>query len=442
MTNRSNTDLSDEIAAAMPEMVHAGTTEVFVVIGLLASLCVIGTVGNALVLYVYSKKKDKMVSTLFILILAIVDFTTCTVIMPFTIYMEYVDFNVGFDIVCKVYQFFITSNIPFSALIMVAIAIDRYLCICHPFLHALNLHRAKVMTSCLAISAASLGIIVSMMYGVYQLAAVSSSSISSTSSMLSADNVTVASPSSIHGIPSSTAAPSLATTTTTTEMANTTSLPNGRRILYTSQCAPNELIVSKTFTWYYQKFYTGMYLVCLIIVIVLYTLIYNSVLSRRAKRAKQKSKALPIVTRPETADTGTTCEETLLTAVDVENEETCANGNSTKIELSSGVGRKKPNKKDSRRMKEERKKEKERKKSKKCDKTRMANLKTAAMLFVVTVVFILTFLPAFLMALQMIPYNMIVFYMYFANNCANPVIYSFMNRNFRDDLKKIFCSTR
>jgi len=58
----------------------------------------------------------------------------------------------------------------------------------------------------------------------------------------------------------------------------------------------------------------------------------------------------------------------------------------------------------------------------------MANLKTAAMLFVVTVVFVVTFLPAFLMALRLIPYNIIVFYLYFANNVANPVIYSFMNQ--------------
>ena len=58
----------------------------------------------------------------------------------------------------------------------------------------------------------------------------------------------------------------------------------------------------------------------------------------------------------------------------------------------------------------------------------MANLKTAFMLFVVTVVFIITFFPAFLMALRLIPYNIIVFYFYFANNVANPVIYSFMNQ--------------
>ena len=50
------------------------------------------------------------------------------------------------------------------------------------------------------------------------------------------------------------------------------------------------------------------------------------------------------------------------------------------------------------------------------------------MLFVVTVVFVITYLPAFLMALKLIPYNVIVFYFYFANNVANPFIYSFMNQ--------------
>ena len=73
------------------------------------------------------------------------------------------------------------------------------------------------------------------------------------------------------------------------------------------------------------------------------------------------------------------------------------------------------------------------------DKLLMANLKTAGMLFVVTVVFIVTYAPALLMALDILPYNIVIFYMYFANNVANPVIYSFMNKNFRDDLRKLFC---
>jgi len=64
----------------------------------------------------------------------------------------------------------------------------------------------------------------------------------------------------------------------------------------------------------------------------------------------------------------------------------------------------------------------------KSESTLVANLRTAVMLFVVTVVFVITFLPAFLMALKLIPYNIVVFYFYFANNVANPFIYSFMNQ--------------
>jgi len=58
-------------------------------------------------------------------------------------------------------------------------------------------------------------------------------------------------------------------------------------------------------------------------------------------------------------------------------------------------------------------------------RNRVANVKTAAMLFVVTVVFVVTFLPAFLMTVHLLPYNLVIFYMYFANNVANPIIYSF-----------------
>jgi len=60
------------------------------------------------------------------------------------------------------------------------------------------------------------------------------------------------------------------------------------------------------------------------------------------------------------------------------------------------------------------------------ESTFLANLRTAATLFVVTVVFIITFTPGFLMSLDWLPWNTTVFYLYFANNVANPFIYSFM----------------
>ena len=142
-------------------------TEIGLVIGYLSILSVTGSIGNLLVLYVFARRKDALVSTLFILVLAEVDFITCLVVMPYTAYMEYVDFRTHVDLVCKLYLFLITFNIPFSALIMAAIAVDRYLCICHPFLRAMTIGRAKVLVVALGLFAAGQGLCVSLIYGVY-----------------------------------------------------------------------------------------------------------------------------------------------------------------------------------------------------------------------------------------------------------------------------------
>jgi len=70
----------------------------------------------------------------------------------------------------QIYQFLITSNIPFSALIMVAIAVDRYLCICHPWRSAalMNQSRAKLVVMALALFSAAIGVCVALMYGVFR----------------------------------------------------------------------------------------------------------------------------------------------------------------------------------------------------------------------------------------------------------------------------------
>jgi len=53
---------------------------------------------------------------------------------------------------------------------MVAIAVDRYLCICHPWRSAqlMNQSRAKLVVTSLALFAALIGICVALMYGVYR----------------------------------------------------------------------------------------------------------------------------------------------------------------------------------------------------------------------------------------------------------------------------------
>ena len=403
------------------------TVQLYTLLGLMGFLALTGTAGNLLVLYVFSQKKDKLVSTLFILVLAFVDFTTCMIVIPYTMYMEYMDFFIHNDFFCKLYQFLITSNIPFSALVMVAIAIDRYFCICHPFLHALNMERAKIMISALALLAAGIGVMVALMYGVYKPMDTpffdTDNILNDTSHQGNDANSTMAMKTYVvmnsHAdVMTQTAAYDVSQAAP--PMNNITSVHTV--YTYTGQCNPTPQILNEAFLTIFQMCYTGLYLLCLIIVIILYTLIYRSVLVRRTRRSKQKSKSLHMVQiANERANGDSTCtEETLLTTVNGEQKEGC---------LKNGG-------------KASKDKEKTRRKSTKKDNNRIANLKTAAMLFVVTVVFIVTFLPAFLMALLLIPNNDIIFYMYFANNVANPVIYAFMNKNFRDDLRKLFCRAR
>ena len=138
------------------------SVELYAVCTYLFLLSIGGTAGNALVLFVFRRKKDDHVSTVFIMSLAFVDLVTCVLAVPLTIYLEYFDFRTSVDALCKFYQFLIASNIPFSALIMVAIAIDRYLCICRPYLRAFTIYRARIVVCLLGLLAAGLGVFASL----------------------------------------------------------------------------------------------------------------------------------------------------------------------------------------------------------------------------------------------------------------------------------------
>ena len=50
---------------------------------------------------------------------------------------------------------------------MVAIAVDRYLCICRPFTRVLTVYRAKLTIVVLALCASAVGVCVAFMYGVH-----------------------------------------------------------------------------------------------------------------------------------------------------------------------------------------------------------------------------------------------------------------------------------
>ncbi|WAR15087.1 CCKAR-like protein [Mya arenaria] len=408
----------------------------------LFSIC--GTIGNSLVLYIYSHKKEKSTAAIFIMSLAGTDLFTCVFVMPFTEAVVYLNYMVRYDVACKIYMFFITCNVPFAAFIMVAIAIDRFFCICHPFLHVLNIFRAKVIVLCLLMAASTFGIITSLSYGVYSYELIlpaDEAPVSTNITMMYTEREN-------HGQNATIIAPDQRVCTNCSnelweldevDNNNKTERHTGFELFYTGLCAPNYVLTGPQFLNIYQRAYAGTYLLSFVIVFVLYGLIYRSIHKHRAKRSKRKRSNLypsgvSHVTSLPPACIEFSNVETQFTAVthvnphsgrridlNLENGENDDFDAETPLEMQPM--RPKP-RKGPRAISIK-------------EKTLLANIRTAVMLFVVTVVFLVAFLPAWLMGLQAMEFNAVIFYMYFVYHTANPFIYAFMNKSFRDDLGKV-----
>lgn len=345
----------------------------------------------------------QVTSTIFILALAWTDIFTCSVIIPLTIAFTATDGDLRVDFLCKLYQFLITFNVPLAAFIMVAIAVDRYFSICHPFLHAVTPRRARLTVFFLCIFAFSLGTITALGYGY-----------GPTDSNSTAMGLTTAS--------------SLDGNASVVESAVHTA------------CQPMGNIISFESLQYYQKFYASFYLLSLLAVFVIYALIYRSVVRRREWRRRQRSG------RPATKSTVTMATEVEEVELRAKNGAPAINGGDGNVGRSgnkpgngNGNGGRSGNcnvnacSETQSLNSSEKKANKERR-----DFNFLANIRTAAMLFVVTLVFIVSFLPAWLMAVQVLTYHIVIFYLYFVYNVANPVIYAFMNHAFRKELKRVF----
>lgn len=71
------------------------------------------------------------------------------------------------------------------------------------------------------------------------------------------------------------------------------------------------------------------------------------------------------------------------------------------------------------------------------------DIRTAFMLFVVSFLYIVFYLPSIastylILFINDSPNNLYISYLYFSNSAINPIIYCFLNPNFRTDLLKLF----
>ncbi|KAK7093951.1 hypothetical protein V1264_007630 [Littorina saxatilis] len=402
-------------------------TQLYGLVAVLSVFSVVGTVGNAIAFYVFSVlKKQKLTSTIFILALAGTDFLTCIITIPFTITMECIDFEIKVDFFCKVYHFLNTTTVPFSAFVMVVIAVDRYLCICHPFLHWMTQRRAKIIIASLALFIFCVGGTICVQFSIYKEELVYPPDLD----LVAEDKSTTLSYSDMSHAPN--------TSAVMLEVKKSLSV-EPEIVVLKSQCDRRKNTINETFFNALQQIYSSFFLVSCVAVLVLYSLIYHSVVTQRRKKLKIRSANCccflwdsPGVANGEPSEVTAALElshvngdNTKIRPDDFTTAPTTAGGggvgeNAEGSHVPSNGSSRAPLSRT------------------RIERMRMANIKTALMLFVVTLVFILSFLPSWLIALQIIQAPVMVFYMYFFYNVVNPFVYAFMNQNFRTELKKMF----
>ena len=414
---------------------------------------------------------------MFILVLALTDLLTSAVCMPYTILMEALNYQLRHDALCKLYYFVITCSVPFSVFIMVAIATDRYLCICRPQWHLINYTRARNVSVVLLLLAVMIGVVMALFHGVYL-------DFDSLNDVV--ERKVIEDQSQGHSPPQS-----CSNETFGNDCTNGSSGIEAARVdfhskikelqhlvkevllvcnedprgVFTETCLLNQVLLPGDYFRIFRKIYLSFFAVCLMVIFVLYIFIFRTVLASRKLKFRRESRRWQASMMASASATGS---QTPLDHRDTcwhENKPTTSTSEAIALQAMSSATVKNIVKQEDQLLeytesptssdaKDTAAKARRfpRNPSKRLggtvsgrgllEKYFLANIRTAAMLFVVTFTFIICYLPSWLMAFKVMDLNVVVFYLYFSNHIVNPVIYAFMNPTFRKNLKSLLRSKR
>ncbi|XP_066303371.1 probable G-protein coupled receptor No9 [Branchiostoma lanceolatum] len=113
----------------------------------------IGTVGNVAVAVVYVKKK-KTSASVYILALAAVDLVTCALLIPLDITASVLQYSYPSDFLCRLTPFLTHTLSMYSVVLLLSIAVERYLAVHRPIAFATTIPRSKVVVSVGAVASA------------------------------------------------------------------------------------------------------------------------------------------------------------------------------------------------------------------------------------------------------------------------------------------------
>ncbi|XP_064612074.1 orexin receptor type 2-like [Liolophura sinensis] len=132
MADNCSNDLYLHNASLLEMLEEATFWQMAPVTAYMVVIMVTGIVGNSLVCYVHGLKMKKSTANSFILWLAVLDLTTCSIGLPMETYDLVKHYTFGMPIFCKILRFIVYLTTVTAVITLVFIAIDRYCKICRP----------------------------------------------------------------------------------------------------------------------------------------------------------------------------------------------------------------------------------------------------------------------------------------------------------------------
>ena len=108
-------------------------------------ICVVGTIGNALVILAYRNPRMRSVTNLFIANLGVADLTVTLINVPFSVTYPTLGHWPFGNVLCKVVPFILGVTLFSSVGTLMAIAADRYRAIVHPLLPRIRTRHALMI---------------------------------------------------------------------------------------------------------------------------------------------------------------------------------------------------------------------------------------------------------------------------------------------------------
>ncbi|XP_067677729.1 cholecystokinin receptor type A-like [Haliotis asinina] len=395
---------------------------IYPVIVYLLILMVIGIIGNSLVFVVYLKNFKPSTTRLFILTLAVFDLLTCSLSIPGVIVELRFHYTFFFPALCKIFRFSRMYFVLVSMFTLIIIAVDRYRKVCRPLQRQYTIRSAGLSILVANIVAVALTVLGAVVGG----------------------NRTV---------------------------------PTDREDVFGANCSYDDKYLGTPITKFYSGILFLLFIVCVVLLIVLYSLIGRQVFKHRKFQFKPNKAAgsssgnqtetastemqnvpTPSPAKPKTVENDMS--SGYMSGADDKDPSSAASG---MAEISSDkmsgtdqksllqVNKEKVPVKPKPKPKSDSSKEKKSNNGKK-----QSTGKTTFTLFIITVVFIVSFLP-FLILVALWGSNWkfvnslhgyvftvfkMLFHSYHINNVINCYVYGFCNPRFRNELKRFFCSSK